>query len=108
DDLHAAHFRRAGDRATGKHRAQHFPGRGIGAQAAAYVAHDVVHVGVTLHHHQLVDLDAAGAADAAEVVALEVDQHHVLGALLGMADHLADALDLVVTRKPRPGAGDRP
>src|SRR5690606_7823585 len=108
DDLHAAHLGRAGDGAAGEHRAQHPARRGVFAQAAAHVAGDVVHVGVALHHHQLVDLDAAGSADAAEVVALEVDQHHVLGALLGVADQLADASGFVVAPQPRPRAGDGP
>ena len=40
--------------------------------------HDVA-VGLDLH--QLVDLDAAVLADAAQVVAAQVDEHHVLGAL---------------------------
>ena len=44
----------------------------------------------------LCDADAAVPADAAEIVALQVDQHHVLGALLGMADQLAHARGIVV------------
>ena len=37
---------------------------------------------VALDRHQLGDLDAADLADAPQVVAAEVHQHHVLGALL--------------------------
>ena len=46
------------------------------------------HVGVGLDPHQLLDLDAAVLADAAEVVAAEVHQHHVLGALLLVLEQL--------------------
>ena len=38
---------------------------------------------------RLGDLHAAGARDAADVVAPEVDQHHVLGALLRVGEQLA-------------------
>ncbi len=41
-----------------------------------------MHRRVGLDRHELVDLDGAAATDAAEVVALEVDQHDVLGAFL--------------------------
>ena len=47
--------------------------------------HDVA-VGLDLH--QLVDRHAAVLADAAEVVAAEVDEHHVLGALLLVGQQL--------------------
>src|SRR3546814_15649574 len=78
DDLHAAHLGAAGDGAAGEHGADHAAGRGVGAQAPAHVADDVVHVRVAFHAHQFVDLDAAGHAYAAQVVALQVDQHPVL------------------------------
>ena len=45
-------------------------------------------VRVALDEHELLDFDAAEAADAAHVVATEVDQHHVLGALLFVVHHL--------------------
>ena len=66
-----------------------------------------MHVRVALHRHQFVDLDTARGADAAEVVAFQVDQHHVLGALLRMADELADAGNVVVAGEARAGTGDR-
>ena len=46
------------------------------------------HVRVGLDAHQLVDRDAAVLAHAAEVVAAEVDEHHVLGALLLVGEQL--------------------
>jgi hypothetical protein len=33
-------------------------------------------------------LDAAGPGDAADIVARQVDQHHMLGTLLGVGDQL--------------------
>jgi hypothetical protein len=48
----------------------------------------VHHVRVALDEHQLVDLHAAELAHAAHVVAAQVDQHHVLGALLFVVQHL--------------------
>src|SRR5690606_15497808 len=108
DDLHAAHLGTAGDRAAGEHRADDAAGRGVGAQAPAHVADDVVHVGVAFHAHQFVDLDAAGYAHAAQIVALQVDQHHVFGAFLGMAEQLGDAGAVVVAVETRPRAADGP
>ena len=55
-------------------------------------------VRVGLDRHQLVDLDAAVLADAAEVVAAEVDEHHVLGALLRVGEQLARALQVLLGR----------
>ena len=100
DDLHAAHLRAAGDRATRKHRADHAAGRDLGAQVAAHVADDVVHVRIALDRHQFVDLDAARRADATEVVAFEIDQHHVLGAFLGMGDELGRITRVLHRRRP--------
>jgi hypothetical protein len=55
------------------------------AVAAAFdVADDVHDVAVALDGKGLGHLDAAGLGDAADVVARQVDQHHVLGALLGV------------------------
>src|SRR5690606_17728222 len=107
DDFHAAHLGRAGDGAAGKDRPDHLPRRHALAQFAADVGDDVVHVFVGLHHHQLVHAHAARPADPAQVVALQVDEHHMLGPLLGMADQLADALGFVITGDTRAGAGDR-
>jgi hypothetical protein len=48
------------------------------------VADDVHDVRVALDAKGLGDLDGAGFRDAADVVAGQVDQHHVLGTLLGV------------------------
>ena len=67
--------------------------------------HDVA-VGLDLH--QLVDDHAAVLAHAPEVVATEVDEHHVLGALLLVGEQLQrDPPVLLGARPARTGARDR-
>ncbi len=66
-----------------------------------------MHVGIAFHRHQFVHLDAAGITNATQIVALQVDQHDVLGALLGMRDQLAHARRVVVPGKARTRARDR-
>ena len=54
-------------------------------------------------------LTRAVLADPAEVVAAEVDQHHVLGALLRVGEQrLGLAAVLLLVGAARIGAGDRP
>src|SRR5207342_281447 len=107
DDLHAAHFRTAGDGTAGKYRADHLARCHAVAAPPTDVGNDVVHMRIALDRHQLVHAHAAGNADAAEVVALQVNQHHVLGALFGVADQFADARGIVIAGKARARAGDR-
>ena len=69
----------------------------------------MVHVGIALQRHHLVDFDAARFADPAEVVAFEIDQHHVLGTLLRIRKQLdRKPVVVVAIRRPGPGSGDRP
>ncbi|MNY18522.1 hypothetical protein D3C86_1519050 [compost metagenome] len=58
-----------------------------------------------LEGHQVVDLDRARLADAAQVVAPEVDEHDVLGALLGIG-HQVLAERLVAVGPPAARARD--
>ena len=53
------------------------------------------HVAVALQRQQLVDVNGAEAGDAADVVTGQVDEHHVLGALLGMLDELGGEATVV-------------
>ena len=56
-----------------------------------------------------VDGDRAVLADPAEVVAPEVDEHHVLGALLGVGEELVGDPEVLGGRgAARARAGDRP
>ena len=67
--------------------------------------HDVA---VGLDRHQLVDGDAPVLADPAEVVAAEVDEHHVLGTLLVIAEQLGGDLPVLFRAgTSRARAGDR-
>ncbi len=66
-------------------------------------------VGVTLDEHEPVHLDRAELADAAHVVAAQIDQHHVLGALLFVVDHLiGECLVFILGCAARAGSGDGP
>ena len=73
-------------------------------------ARDDVHdVAVVLHRHEFLDLHAAVLAHAPEVVAAEVDEHHVLGPLLRIGEQLlGDPAILLGVGPARAGAGDRP
>ena len=70
---------------------------------------DQVHdVAVALDPHEVDDLDGARHADPAQVVAGQVDEHHVLGPLLGVGEQLLGEPDVLLRRRPaRPGAGGR-
>ena len=70
------------------------PGVARGAQLAAHIGNDVMDVRIRLDGHELIDLHGARFADPPQVVALQVDQHHVLGALLGMSVQLASEIDV--------------
>ena len=66
-------------------------------------------MGVTLEHHQLFHLFGAELHDPPDVVAGQVDQHDVLGALLGMFRELGGHAPVVgVGAAPATGARDRP
>ena len=67
------------------------------------------HVAVALERHQFVDGDRAELGDTPDVVAGEVDEHHVLGTLLRVLDQLSGHHPVVlVGATPPSGAGDRP
>ena len=75
------------------------------AQRPRDLGDDVDDVRVRLDLHQALDVHAAVHAHAAEVVAAEVHEHHVLGALLLVGEQLGG--DRGVVLAARPGAGDR-
>jgi hypothetical protein len=102
-------LRYAGDGAAGEGGPEQGEGSRSVAQVAAHVGYDVGDVGIAFEHHQFVDLDAAGAADLAEIVALQVEQHDVFGAFLGVGEQFGaqgPILGRVVAAAP--GAGNRP
>src|SRR5712692_3713699 len=80
DNFHGADLGRAGDGAGGKASHQRVQAIHIFAETAAQCGDDVHDVGKTFDGHELLDLDGAVIADAAEIVAAEIDKHDVLGA----------------------------
>ena len=85
DDLERAHLRGAGDRAGREGRPDQVAVGGAGAERAADRGDQVPDPRVRLGAEQAGHGDAAGDADPAEVVAHQVDDHHVLGAILRRA-----------------------
>ena len=77
-------------------------------ELARDLAGEVHHVRVPLQHHELLDLLGAELDDAADVVAREVDEHHVLGALLRVLGELGRHPAVVgLGAAAAAGAGDR-
>ena len=85
DDLEGAHLRGAGDRAGREGRPDQVAVGGAGAERAADRGDEVPDPRVRLGAEQAGHGDAAGDADPAEVVAYQVDDHHVLRAVLRRA-----------------------
>ena len=85
DDLHRAPLGRPGHRAGREERPQRPDRRDVLAEPAADGRDELVHrlVGLDVHQHR--HLDRADLADHPDVVAEEVDDHQVLGAVLGVA-----------------------
>ena len=83
DDLHGANLRCAGNRPQWRTGAKGVEAGAVVPHQPRHVRFEVHHVGVALHGHQRVDRHAADAAHPAQVVARQVHEHHVLGALLG-------------------------
>ena len=79
----------------------------FGLEAAFDGADDVHDVRVALDEHQAVDFDGAELAYAADVVAAEVDEHHVFGALFFVVQHLVgQRLVFLLVGAARAGSGD--
>ena len=109
DDLHRAHFRRADERAGGERRGEQIERVAPWREIAIHAAHDVHHVAVALDRAIGIHVHAAGARDAAEIVAREIDQHHVLGVLfrIGAQLRFVRGIDLGISSRARTRAGDR-
>ena len=77
-------------------------------QLAGDVRGDVHHVAVTLDHHHVGQLDGAVLGDAADVVAAQIDQHHVLGPFLGIGQQfLGQPAVFLLVGAARARAGQR-
>jgi hypothetical protein len=71
---------------AGKVALQHVHAGHAVVQDAFDIADDVHHMAVALHREGFGDLDAADLGDAPDVVARQVDQHHVFGPFLRVVD----------------------
>mmetsp|Transcript_21136 Transcript_21136/g.68381 ORF Transcript_21136/g.68381 Transcript_21136/m.68381 type:complete len:375 (+) Transcript_21136:286-1410(+) len=108
DDLHRAHLGRAAHRPRGQRRAERIPHIEAGFERARDGGGDVHNVRVSFHLHELLHFDRAALGDGADVVAAEVDEHDVLGALLLVREKLhLDALVLFRAGPARARAGER-
>ena len=109
DDLHRPHLGRAAHGAGRERGAQHVDRAAAGGELARDLGREVHHVGVTLEGHQFVHLLGAERHDPADVVAGEVDEHHVLGPLLRVLAQLGGEVPVVLLgAAPEAGARDRP
>ena len=84
DQLHGVVLGRAGDRAAGKGGAQQFGQADVRQQLGLDRGGHLEHGGVRLDVEQVGHAHAAGLGDAPEVVAQQVHDHQVLGAVLGV------------------------
>ncbi len=108
DDLHGADLGCAADRARRERRAQHVDRVAAVREVAGHLAREVHHVGVTLERHQLFHALRPELHDPADVVAGEVDEHHVLGPLLRVLGELRRHAPVVLLGAAAPArAGDR-
>src|SRR5262249_11716207 len=89
DDLHGADFRGPGNCARRETSHQRIKAIDIFAQRAAQTRNQMHDMGIALDRHQFFDTHAAIFAYAAEVVATEVYEHDVLGALFFVGEHFA-------------------
>ena len=81
----------------------------VSTSCPGHLRREVHHVAVALERHQLVDLLGAEPHDPTDVVARQVDEHDVLGDLLGVLAQLAgQAAVVLVGATPPPRARDRP
>ena len=79
----------------------------LGLEPPLDVRHEMEDVAVALDLHVLADGHGPRPRDPPEVVAAEVDEHHVLGTLLGVAlELLGEQGVLAIVRAARTGPGD--
>ena len=104
EDLHRPDLRRARDGPARKRRGHEVEGVVAVGQDAGDRRDEVLHRDRPLEPAQARDPDAARPTDAPEVVAQDVDDHHVLGAILGAGEQLAGERAVggpVATARPR-------
>ena len=108
DELHRPDLGRAREGPGREDAAESVEGVAAGLEPSLHVAHEMEDVAVLLDLHVLGHGHGSGPGHAAEVVAAQVHEHHVLGPLLGVVAELVG--ELVVLERSgaaRPRAGDR-
>ena len=100
DQVERGDLRRAGDGAAGERRRQQLGEPDLLPQRSLDGRDEVGDAGELALDHQLRPAHGAGLADAGEVVALEVDDHHVLGGVLLALDVLAERARPLDRRRP--------
>ena len=109
DDLHGADLGRPAERAGGEGRREEVEGVVARLEIRRDVGDEVHDVRVALDRHEIRHLHRAGQGDAPELVAAEIDQHEMLGALLLVLQQgVGVAPVLLLRRAAGPRAGDRP
>src|SRR6185436_11947954 len=109
NNLHCANLGRTAERAGRKGRSHEVEWRASGAESAFDLRHDVHDVTVALDDHQVFDLHAAEIAHAPDVVAGQINQHHMLGPFLGVGQQLSFERGVLGRRLATPArAGDGP
>src|SRR5207245_9670358 len=108
DELHGPRLRRTRDRATGKRGPQEPRDGNVVPEAPPDDAFQMMHVRESTKPPEGWHMDAAKRADLAEVVPLQVDDHHVLrGVLLAREEFPREALVLRGRSTAGPGPFDR-
>jgi hypothetical protein len=108
DDLHGPHLGGAGHGSRRKACAHDVHGLHVAAEPTAHVRDQVHDLRVALDAHVFVRFDRAELGHAADVVAAEVDEHHVFRTFLFVgAQFLFELTVLVGVPAARPGARDR-
>ena len=109
NDFQRAYFGRARERAGREGGGENIHIVHAVFQAAFDVGDDVHHVRVFFDDHFVGYAHAAGAADAADVVAAEIDQHHVFGNFFFVGQKFALVLRVFFGGgAAQAGAGNRP
>ena len=108
EDLHRADLGGAGDGSSRERGPHDIKGRASAGKLTGDVSDDVHHVAIALDGHEVGDLHAAVFGDATDIVAGEIHEHEVLGALLGIG-HEVGGIRIIFLRSGSTAAcaGDR-
>ena len=109
DDLHGPHLRGSRDGPRGQSGAKRVEGCLSRPQSATHIRRDVHHVAVPLDFHQVGKVHRAVFGHSPDIVAGQVDQHHMLGPLLGVGEQLLfEPLVFFLGRAAAAGPRERP